>query len=504
MKCVRSIVWGVAITLAAAAGFAAGVVGTGTAGSCTESAFDTALTGGGSVTFNCGGGPVTITFSTTKTITIATTIDGANLITLSGGGSVKLFDVTGGGLTVDNLALINGHDTASDIGSAAINASAAVTISGSTISGHHVTHGGCPAIVTSGALTITNSTISGNVNEAAAAGFAVCGNNTSTMTVQDSTFSGNTGGAINTSGTATLTNVTIAGNSSTGSGNTGGIEVFGGSLTLVDSIVANNTGVGQCAAIVSGTITDGGNNLQFPGTTCGATIPSLDPLLGPLANNGGPTFTMALLPGSPAVDAGNNATCLPTDQRGQARTDGDGNGTVVCDIGAYEAPAGINVVVSPPTITKAFGAATIPLNGTASLSFTIANPNTGTSLSGVGFSDTLPSGLVVSTPNGLTGSCDSGTITAVAGSSSISLLGATLAGSGSCTFSINVTGTTAGPLNNVTSSVTSNEGGTGGTASASVTVEPPVAVPTLGSGALFSLFLLLAAAGWFAIKNTIQ
>jgi hypothetical protein len=321
------------------------VVGTGTAGSCTESALDTALTGGGAVTFDCGGGPVTITLTATKSITTATTIDGANLITLSGGGTVKLFDVTGGGLTIDNLALVDGHDSVSDIGAAAIDASANVSISGSTISGHHVTHGGCPAINVSASLTIANSTISGNVNEAPAAGFAVCGNNTSTMTVQDSTFSGNTGGAINTSGTATLTNVTIAGNSSTGAGNTGGIEIFGGTVTLVDTIVANNTGdVGQCAN-VSGTVTDGGNNLQFPGSDCGASIPSVNPVLGPLVNNGGPTQTMALLAGSPAVDAGSNGTCLATDQRGQARTDGNSDGTVVCDIGAYEAPAGINVVV---------------------------------------------------------------------------------------------------------------------------------------------------------------
>jgi hypothetical protein len=349
MGSTRRLLFGLSILLAAASRLeASGVVGSGTAGSCTESALDTALSGGGSVTFDCGGGPVTITLTTMKSITAATTIDGANLITLSGGGTVKLFHVTGGGLTIDNMALVDGHDSASSTGAAAIDATADVMISGSTISGHHVTHGGCPAIIVSGALTITNSTISGNVNEAPASGFAVCGNNTSTITVQDSTFSGNTGGALDTSGTAMLTNVTIAGNSSTGGGNTGGIEIFEGSVTLVDTIVANNTGdvTGQCALVGAGAVTDGGNNLQFPGSDCGATIPSQNPVLGPLANNGGPTQTMALLAGSPAVDAGSNGTCLATDQRGQARTDGNSDGTVVCDIGAYEAPAGINLVVA--------------------------------------------------------------------------------------------------------------------------------------------------------------
>jgi hypothetical protein len=133
-------------------------------------------------------------------------------------------------------------------------------------------------------------------------------------------------------------------------------------------------------------------------------------------------------------------------------------------------------VVGPPTIAKAFGAATIPLNGSTSLSFTINNPNSSQSLSGVAFSDTLPAGLVVSTPNGQTGSCGSGTITATAGTNTISLSGGTLAASGSCTFAVNVTGTAAGAQNNTTGTVSSTEGGTGGTAAASVTVVAPPSI----------------------------
>jgi uncharacterized repeat protein (TIGR01451 family) len=133
-------------------------------------------------------------------------------------------------------------------------------------------------------------------------------------------------------------------------------------------------------------------------------------------------------------------------------------------------------VVAPPVIIKAFGAASIPLNGSTSLSFTIQNNNTTTTLTGVGFSDTLPSGLVVSTPNGITGSCGGGTITATAGTNVISLSGASIAASSSCTFSVNVTGIAAGTQNNTTGNVTSTEGGTGGTASASINVEAPPSI----------------------------
>src|SRR5258708_6468908 len=131
--------------------------------------------------------------------------------------------------------------------------------------------------------------------------------------------------------------------------------------------------------------------------------------------------------------------------------------------------AGPAVAVSPPSIATAFGAASIPLNGATAFTFTISNPNGATSLTGVAFSDTLPSGLVVSTPNGLTGSCGGGTITATAGRPSISLSGATLAASASCTFSANVTATSAGlKINSVT--VTSTNGGTSGTSSTGVRV----------------------------------
>jgi len=133
--------------------------------------------------------------------------------------------------------------------------------------------------------------------------------------------------------------------------------------------------------------------------------------------------------------------------------------------------------VLPPAIAKSFGSASVALNGTTTLTFSLSNPNTSQSLSGIGFSDPLPSGQVVATPNALTGSCGGGTITGAAGSNSVSLSGATLAASASCSFSVNVTGTTSGTQNNTTTAVTSNEAGKGGTASATLVVAGPSQQP---------------------------
>lgn len=127
-------------------------------------------------------------------------------------------------------------------------------------------------------------------------------------------------------------------------------------------------------------------------------------------------------------------------------------------------------VLAPPTIAKAFGGPVVEFGSSTTLSFTVGNPNATLPLTGVGFSDALPAGLVVSTPNGLSGSCVGGTIGATAGSSTVSLTGASIATSGSCTFSVKVTGVAVGNQVNTTGSVASANGGTGGTANAAVFV----------------------------------
>lgn len=111
-----------------------------------------------------------------------------------------------------------------------------------------------------------------------------------------------------------------------------GVAVGGlsaGGSWLINTLLAGNTPT-NC----SGVITDLGHNLSSDGSCNFTSIGSLnntDPELGPLADNGGPTLTMALLPSSPAIDAGDNSAAQPTDQRGFPRVVGP-----TIDIGAYE------------------------------------------------------------------------------------------------------------------------------------------------------------------------
>ena len=118
------------------------------------------------------------------------------------------------------------------------------------------------------------------------------------------------------------------------------------------------------------------------------------------------------------------------------------------------------------------------MNGTTTLTFTITNPNSTLSLTGVGFTDTFPAGLEVTATPGTSSSCG-GTFAPNAGDTTLTFSGGTIAASGTCTVVVNVTGTSAGVKNNTSGAVTSNEGGTGNTASTSITVVHLTAGPSL-------------------------
>lgn len=132
---------------------------------------------------------------------------------------------------------------------------------------------------------------------------------------------------------------------------------------------------------------------------------------------------------------------------------------------------GLAQAQSPPTIAKSFSAATVGLNGSVTLTFTLTNPNPATDLTGVTFSDDMPAGLLIANPDSLGGTCDTSVVTLTP--TNISLVGAVLLANNSCTLSIDVLATAAGDQVNTTGPITSNEGGTGGTATATVTVVVP-------------------------------
>jgi len=139
--------------------------------------------------------------------------------------------------------------------------------------------------------------------------------------------------------------------------------------------------------------------------------------------------------------------------------------------------AGLAAAQSPPTISKAFSAASVAKNQSVTLTFTITNPNPATDLTNVAFSDNLPSGLIIANPDSLVpdpvlGNCDptgtTGVITPAP--SNISLTGGQIPANATCTFSIDVLAISGGDQVNTTGHISSTEGGTGGTATATVTV----------------------------------
>jgi predicted outer membrane repeat protein len=214
-----------------------------------------------------------------------------------------------------------------------------LTIIDSTISNNTAEEGG--AICSGGVLTIVNSTFYGNVARHHRGGAI---RNYGPLTITNSTFANNdarggVGGAVHNGMYIGLTGALVM-NNSTVSGNNG-VGIYNGpgiAATLQNSIVANNAG-GNCL----GAMTSDGYNLSSDGTcdfNSAGDLNNTDPKLGPLGRNGGPTPTMALRAGSPAIDAGNPSGCtdgehvLTTDQRGRPRPDPeDASG---CDIGAFE------------------------------------------------------------------------------------------------------------------------------------------------------------------------
>jgi CSLREA domain-containing protein len=258
----------------------------------------------------------------TGTLTITNTVVTGNTATTSGEGDGGGIFNQAGSLTVINSTISD--NTASDgNGGGILNRDGATAnISGSAISCNHADNGHAGGIQSGGDLTVINSTISGN-------------------TAQDGA-----GLAVGRNGSVHLTNTTISDNFATSSG--GGIQNNnGGTADVFNTIIAGNFAL-DAGFDVLGDFNSTGHNLisigddstGFTGTAdqVGSFASPIDPRLGALADNGGPTFTHALLGGSPAIDGGDDSVTgsplnLTTDQRGAGYARKDG---VHVDIGAFE------------------------------------------------------------------------------------------------------------------------------------------------------------------------
>jgi len=260
-----------------------------------------------------------------------------------------------GTLTISNSAFLN---NTARLGGAIRNLGGSVAIRGTTFSGNVVLNDGDGGAILNrvGALSVAYSIFTGNQGGTVSGGGI---ENNDIALVSDSTFTGNTAGANGggglyngLGGRLTVTNSTFATNSAGASGG-GGLLIETGVLTVTNSTFAGNTAGAGGPGNISGTlalkntivaggsprncagpITSQGHNL-VSGATCGfgaaGDLFNMNPLLGPLRDNGGPTPTQALLPGSPAIDHGDNTGCPTADQRGVPRPRG-----AACDIGAYE------------------------------------------------------------------------------------------------------------------------------------------------------------------------
>lgn len=247
-------------------------------------------------------------------------------IGLSGSGAVYLTDVTVDGNYTNGLSFDYGG------GGIYLNFSGTVDILRGAIMNNQAEFGGGLNIF-AGTVTIGHSTLSGN---SATLSYGGAIYNSGSVSVSTSTISGNSagigGGIYQFSGTATpsttFSSSTIAGNDPTV------LFTSTGTMTLLNSILAGTSG-DQCGPSPA-PFTSLGHNLSTDAScnlVAAGDLPSTEPTIGPLQDNGGTTLTHALLPGSPAVDAADGIYCGSTDQRGVSRPIGPG-----CDIGAFEAP----------------------------------------------------------------------------------------------------------------------------------------------------------------------
>jgi hypothetical protein len=380
--------------------------GTGTLRAAVQAA--NADTSPSKIVFDLGSSPATITLTSgvldlTNTSQSVSIYDGSGQgpVTISGKHASGVFQVESG-VTASLTGLTITGGSAATNGGGLNNNGGTVTLTGCTVSGNTAANGG--GIANSGTITLTNCTVSGNsciIPTALDVGGGLYDNG-GTVTLTGCTISGNSaraGGGINSSGTVTLTSCTISGNSAasgggfmgdyttltltgcTVSGNSvstkgqgGGIYLENGTAALEDTIVASNTGgssaddiSGKDASKVTGTfnlIGTGGSGGITDESNGNIVLTDLTTLgLAPLGNNGGPTLTMALLPGSAAIGAGTEVSGVTTDQRGEPLDSPDP------DIGAFQTQGSTLIALTYSGISNqsiTYGTSSVTFSGTLS------------------------------------------------------------------------------------------------------------------------------------------
>src|SRR5579884_2283734 len=305
---------------------------------------------GDTINITCTSNPGPIPISSPLFITGTMAIQGSpGQEGLSGQTTTQIFYVgnalSSPTLTLNNLLLGSGYN---NLGGAIEVYAGGLNVNNSWFTGNSAAFDGGAIFNNTGTVTITNSTFT--ANHAADYGGVIY--NDGTLTISNSTFDSNSAddGAViyNTAALATATAVATNSTFSTNDASTSGAVAYtyNGSVTFGADIIAYTTSGGDCTAVGTGTFVDWGYNLEdnSPGTcgfsTANHDILGADPNLGPLGDNGGPTMTRALQPGSPAIDyipvgVANNLCPATggTDQRGFPRPDAN---EAYCDIGAYE------------------------------------------------------------------------------------------------------------------------------------------------------------------------
>jgi hypothetical protein len=312
------------------------VFGGGVVTSATESNFRAALAGGGTVTFAVDG---TITFGSTIVITNDTILDGAGQqVTLSGGGAVRVMTANPGvNLTLRNLTIADGNDSTIDSCGGLNSQANSLTITRCTFSNNVGVISSAIRQWNGGLLTVTDSTFVHNRGIAGAIDTGLV-SFTYGVRLTNCTFYGNSGdiGAVLVrepiSVPSWMVNCTVAGNTNLSSAavvETASFIPTTGRLTLVNTIVAHSVGGENGSGFV-----DGGYNLSSDSSSVfghATSLKNTDPVLGGLADNGGPTWTMALQANSPALNSANAAAAPTADQRGVSRPQG-----TATDRGAFE------------------------------------------------------------------------------------------------------------------------------------------------------------------------